>query len=98
MSSTPQTIIAIPKPQPLQQGVDPGSEATALQETTVLSNISITVRAGERIGICGGVGEGKSTLLLGMFGELKPSCGEIHPPPAGASIAYAPQVASPPPV
>ena len=43
----------------------------------VLSNISLTIRKGEKIGIIGASGSGKSTLLDVVMGLLIPSSGEI---------------------
>src|SRR5205085_7729654 len=62
----------------------------------ILSDISMTVCAGEFIVILGTTGAGKSTLLKLLLGLLKPSAGMIHvlgrPPRRGNSaIGYAPQ-------
>jgi len=50
----------------------------------ILSNINITVRNGEFVGIVGPNGSGKSTLLLSILGVLKSQNGSIeiygHPP------------------
>ena len=43
----------------------------------VLSNISLTIRKGEKIGIIGASGSGKTTLLDVVMGLLIPSSGEI---------------------
>ncbi len=45
---------------------------------SVLSNISLTVEAGEMVVIAGPNGSGKSTLLGAISGELTPESGEIH--------------------
>ena len=42
-----------------------------------VSNISLTIRAGERIGIVGGTGAGKTTLADLILGLLEPRAGQI---------------------
>lgn len=42
-----------------------------------LDNISISIPAGSRIGLCGRTGSGKSSLLLTLFNLLTPSSGNI---------------------
>ncbi|KAI0305966.1 metal resistance protein YCF1 [Multifurca ochricompacta] len=43
----------------------------------VLKNISLTLHPGEKIGICGRTGAGKSSLLLALFRILEPAEGTI---------------------
>ena len=43
----------------------------------VLSNINLTIRKGERIGIIGSTGSGKSTLIDIIIGLMKPTVGNI---------------------
>ena len=43
----------------------------------VLDNVSLGVNAGERIGIVGRNGDGKSTLLALLAGELEPDEGRV---------------------
>ncbi len=64
----------------------------------VLENVSIRVRRGERLGILGPNGGGKSTLLRIIMGEIKPDTGAVRVlgrPPAAArrtgKIGYLPQ-------
>ena len=64
----------------------------------VISGISLDVRRGERLGILGPNGGGKSTLLRLLLGELEPTDGEIRvlgvtPGEARAAgqIGYVPQ-------
>lgn len=45
--------------------------------TPALQDVSISVRAGEVVGIVGTNGAGKSTLLLSILGVVKPAHGEI---------------------
>ncbi len=48
----------------------------------LIYDFSITVTAGERIGIVGPNGKGKSTLLGILAGELVPGTGEVHHHPS----------------
>ena len=45
---------------------------------TVLADVTLTVRAGDRIGILGVNGAGKSTLVKAIARELEPSAGELR--------------------
>lgn len=47
-------------------------------ETTVLPNISLDLRAGDRVGLIGPNGAGKSTLIKALAREIKPLSGEVH--------------------
>ena len=47
-------------------------------EKTILENISVTLNEGERIGFIGGNGEGKTTLLRLLTGNLMPDQGNIY--------------------
>src|SRR5512132_1342763 len=44
----------------------------------VLVDVTLRVRAGEIVGVCGAGGAGKSTLLLCAAGLLKPDRGEVR--------------------
>ncbi len=46
-------------------------------ESQALANVSLTIRRGEQIGICGPTGGGKSTLVDLMAGLLSPASGRI---------------------
>jgi zinc/manganese transport system ATP-binding protein len=66
-------------------------------DRTVLSDITISVGAGEFIGVLGPNGSGKTTLMRALLGLIKPSSGTIRvfgrPPQRGdAAIGYVPQV------
>jgi ABC-type Mn2+/Zn2+ transport system ATPase subunit len=54
----------------------------------VLADVSFRARAGERIGVLGPNGGGKSTLFRVLLGELRPRRGMVQ---AGAGFAYVPQ-------
>ncbi len=45
---------------------------------TVLSDVTLTVRSGDRIGILGVNGAGKSTLVKSIAGDLAPQAGELR--------------------
>jgi ATP-binding cassette subfamily F protein 3 len=51
-------------------------------DNILFKNISFSLQKGERLGIIGKNGKGKSTLLNTMAGELKPLSGEIHMHPS----------------
>jgi zinc/manganese transport system ATP-binding protein len=64
---------------------------------TVLSEITISVGAGEFIGVLGPNGSGKTTLMRALLGLIKPSSGTIRvfgrsPQCGDAAIGYVPQV------
>lgn len=46
-------------------------------EQLTLDNVSISIPAGSKIGLCGRTGSGKSSLLLTLFNLLTPSSGNI---------------------
>ncbi|KKW68411.1 ABC transporter [Lampropedia cohaerens] len=53
----------------------PGQDGSAA--TTILQDVNLSVRAGERIGILGANGQGKSTLIKSIVGDLPLISGEI---------------------
>jgi ATP-binding cassette subfamily C protein LapB len=71
------------------------------QQTPALSNVSFKVAAGERVGIIGRIGSGKSTIEKLILGLYKPSSGsilidgvdinQIDPATLRRNIGYVPQ-------
>jgi ATPase subunit of ABC transporter with duplicated ATPase domains len=57
----------------------------------VLSDVSLTVAPGSRIGVVGPNGVGKSTLLATLAGELTPDTGTVTRSPRNASVGLLPQ-------
>ena len=57
----------------------------------VLVDVSFTVAPGQRIGVVGPNGTGKSTLLRVLAGELAPEAGSVATAPPTASIGLLPQ-------
>ncbi|HEY1011849.1 MAG TPA: ABC-F family ATP-binding cassette domain-containing protein, partial [Herpetosiphonaceae bacterium] len=58
---------------------------------TVLDSISALVNRGERVGLVGANGSGKSTILKLITGEIEPDAGSVTIPP-GVTLGYLPQV------
>src|SRR3954451_12252719 len=54
----------------------------------VLDDISLTVAPGDRIGLVGPNGTGKSTLLRLLAGELIPDAGSVDRRPASVTVGY----------
>ncbi|MCG5056377.1 MAG: ABC-F family ATP-binding cassette domain-containing protein [Myxococcales bacterium] len=68
-----------------EQNRPSGREVLALEgiskaygDKQVLKNVSVTVRRGERVGIIGANGLGKSTLLRVAVGRLPPNVGDVR--------------------
>ncbi|OGM47599.1 ABC multidrug transporter [Aspergillus bombycis] len=55
----------------------------------VLSNVSISIQAGEKVGICGRTGSGKTSLLMSIFRMVELSSGSIRID--GADISKVPR-------
>jgi ATPase subunit of ABC transporter with duplicated ATPase domains len=58
---------------------------------TVLDDVSVSVAAGQRLGIVGPNGIGKTTLLRILAGELRPDSGAVERAPAALTVGFLPQ-------
>src|SRR5262245_46981063 len=68
-----------PEPARLPERLFDGeSLALGYGERTVLADVTVNVRAGDRIGVLGVNGAGKSTLVKAIAGELAPGAGELR--------------------
>ena len=68
-----------PDPERLPERLFDGETMTlGYSERTVLADVTISVRAGDRIGVLGVNGAGKSTLIKAISGELAPQIGELR--------------------
>ena len=68
-------------PEPLrvpERLLDAEAMTLGYGERTVLAGITLTVRAGDRVGILGVNGAGKSTLVKSIAGEIAPRAGELR--------------------
>ena len=52
--------------------------AAATDVTTILSHVKLSIQNGQRIGLLGANGQGKSTLIKTLFGELATLAGDVH--------------------
>lgn len=86
-------------PEKKSAGVDINRLTTYYDDSTraAIKNLTIQIAPGESIAIVGGVGSGKSSLLLSILGELKKHEGSLSFPGIKEScrprIAYLPQEA-----
>ena len=60
-------------------------------ESPILNHISFTVQAGERLGIVGANGVGKTTLMRMIMGDIQPDDGSIQFIPSSLRVGYLPQ-------
>jgi ATPase subunit of ABC transporter with duplicated ATPase domains len=59
--------------------------------TVVLSDVSFSLTPGQRLGVVGQNGVGKSTLMRVVAGELTPDRGSVQVSERGTTVAYVPQ-------
>jgi ATPase subunit of ABC transporter with duplicated ATPase domains len=59
--------------------------------TLVLDSIDLTLAPGDRVGLVGPNGVGKSTLLAALAGQIAPDAGSVAAAPPAASIGLLPQ-------
>jgi ATP-binding cassette subfamily F protein 3 len=82
----------LPNPMLSMSGVNfgyppPADAAASAEPTVIVKNISRSVLAGQRIGILGANGQGKSTVVKTIARDLQPIAGEITEG-KGLSIGY----------
>ena len=65
--------------------------AYSIGSTPVLSGVTVSLHPGQRVGVVGPNGVGKSTLLRIMAGLLAPEAGTVATSPPGAAVGYLPQ-------
>src|SRR5512137_789644 len=58
---------------------------------TILDDVSFGLNAGERVGLVGSNGCGKTTLLRILVGEEVPDAGGVHLIPSSTRLGYLPQ-------
>ena len=63
----------------------------ALGARHILTGVDLAVDPGQRIGLVGPNGVGKSTLLRVVAGQLQPDAGRVTLAPASANVGYLPQ-------
>lgn len=63
----------------------------AYGDNQVLSDVTFSLSAGQKVGLVGANGVGKSTLLKIIVGEIQADSGEAHVP-SDADVGYLPQV------
>ncbi len=81
------TVLPAPAPSPPRPAAGPppvlvrgDGLAAGYGGETVLRDVSFTVRAGERVGVLGPNGGGKTTLFRLLLGELEPRTGTLERP------------------
>ncbi|KAF9484355.1 ABC transporter [Pholiota conissans] len=94
------TIINDKKPKPSDNAAPNKSTATGVltkdkdtpekEEPFKITNLNMTIARGSLIGIVGPVGSGKTSLLQGLFGEMRKISGNVA---FGGSVAYCAQTA-----
>ncbi|XP_053672383.1 ATP-binding cassette sub-family C member Sur [Anopheles nili] len=75
----PSSYKSVPISWPLRGDI--AYEAVSLryenQKENIITNLNLTIPAGQRLGICGRTGSGKSSLALALFGALEVTGGRI---------------------
>jgi ABC-2 type transport system ATP-binding protein len=88
---------------PAAHAIDIQGLSTGYGRALVLREITLTVRAGETLGLIGLNGAGKTTLLKSILMLVAPTAGEVHlfgqshrSPRSRANLAYLPERFQPP--
>jgi ATP-binding cassette subfamily F protein uup len=71
-------LIIPPAPKPANRIIELRDVGMELGGRTLFQNVSLNLSAGERLGVVGRNGLGKSTLLRIMLGQLAPTSGEVE--------------------
>ena len=66
---------------------DAASSVPQAQNIPVVHDVSLTVRRGQLIGVCGAVAAGKSSLLAGILGQMKLMQGDVARTPRVAFVS-----------
>ena len=75
---TAEETAVLPPDWPTQGAIDFNSVTAGYDNTrVVLKNLSLSIRGGEKIGICGRTGSGKSSLIMTLFRMLELRAGSI---------------------
>lgn len=70
--------LALPNPMLVVKNADMGYfTKEGSEHTTILRNVSLSVQSGQRIGILGANGQGKSTLIKSIVGDAPLIAGEV---------------------
>ena len=62
----------------MAKAIETNNLSVTIKETTLLSNISVSIDSGQILAIVGPNGAGKTTFLKALTGELNISAGEFH--------------------
>lgn len=76
----PNLALRTPDPLPLRQGLslDGIGFRYGPEQPWVLKDVTLAVAKGDRVGIVGATGSGKSTLMDVLMGLLPPTCGSLQ--------------------
>ena len=72
-----RTANAAPNPMMVMEDVQCGYRADQL-DTVIVGDVTLSIQNGQRIGLLGANGQGKSTLIKTLAGTLAPLAGQVH--------------------